>query len=59
MNATLSTRQLRLAALLVMGVVAVGGYLVVAKHKSTTQPSTASSTPAVTATPTNCRFASC
>jgi len=48
MNATLSTRQLRLAALLVMGVVAVGGYLVVAKHKSTTQPSTASSTPAVT-----------
>ena len=48
MNATLSTRQLRLVALLVVVVVAAGGYLVVGKHKSTTQPSTAHSTPAVT-----------
>jgi hypothetical protein len=48
MNATLSTRQLRLVALLAVVVVAGGGYLVVGKHKSTTQPSTAHSTPAVT-----------
>jgi hypothetical protein len=48
MNATLSTRQLRLVALLVVVVVAGAGYLVVGKHKSTTQPSTAHSTPAVT-----------
>jgi hypothetical protein len=47
MNATLSTRQLRLVVLLVVVVVAASGYLVVGKHKSTS-PSTASSTPAVT-----------
>ena len=46
MNATLSTRQLRLVGLLAVVVVAAGGYLVT-KHKSST-PSTASSTPAVT-----------
>jgi len=53
MNATLSTRQIRLVALLVLVVVLGGGYLVVTKHKSTTQTTrtTASSTPAVT-TPT-------
>jgi hypothetical protein len=49
MNATLSTRQLRLVALLVGVVVAAGGYLVVSRHKST--PSATSSTPAAT-TPT-------
>jgi hypothetical protein len=48
MNATLSTRQLRLVALLVLVVVAAGGYLVVSKNKTTTQPSTAQTTPAVT-----------
>ena len=47
MNATLSTRQLRLVVLLVLVVVSAGGYLVVSKHKSTS-PSTVSSTPAVT-----------
>jgi hypothetical protein len=47
MNATLSTRQLRLVFLLVLVVVSAGGYLVVNRHKSTS-PSTASSTPAVT-----------
>jgi len=46
MNATLSTRQLRLVLLVVLGVVVVGGYLVVSKHKATT--TTASSTPSVT-----------
>jgi hypothetical protein len=46
MNATLTTRQLRLVVLLVVGVVAVGGYMVVSKHKSST--TTATSTPAVT-----------
>jgi hypothetical protein len=46
MNATLSTRQLRLVVLLVMVVVVAGGYLVVTRDKSTT-PSTSSSTPAV------------
>jgi thiol:disulfide interchange protein len=45
MNATLSTRQLRLVVLAVVGVVAVGGYLVVSKHKAST---TASSTPSLT-----------
>jgi hypothetical protein len=44
MNATLSTHQLRLVGLLVLVVVAAAGYMVVAKHKSTTQPSTAHST---------------
>jgi hypothetical protein len=50
MNATLSTRQIRLVALLVLVVVVAGGYLVVKQHKSTTQTTrtTASSTPAVT-----------
>jgi hypothetical protein len=47
MNATLSTRQIRLVALLVLVVVAAGGYMVVSRHKSTTN-GTASSTPAVT-----------
>ena len=47
MNATLSTRQIRLVALLVLVVVAAGGYVVVSRHKSTS-PSTATSTPAVT-----------
>jgi len=47
MNATLSTRQLRLVVLLVLVVVSAGGYLVVTRHKSTS-PSTASSTPAAT-----------
>jgi hypothetical protein len=47
MNATLSTRQIRLVALLVLVVVAAGGYLVV-KRQNTTNSSTASSTPAVT-----------
>ena len=47
MNATLSTRQLRLVVLLVLVVVSAGGYLVVTRHKSTS-PSTASSTPAST-----------
>jgi hypothetical protein len=47
MNATLTTRQIRLVALLGLIVVAAGGYLVTARHKSTT-PTTASSTPAVT-----------
>jgi hypothetical protein len=43
MNATLSTRQLLLVALFVL-VVAAGGFMVVSKHKTTTQPSTAHST---------------
>jgi hypothetical protein len=46
MNATLTTRQLRLVGLLALVVVCAGGYWVlVAKHKATTQPTTASSTP--------------
>jgi hypothetical protein len=50
MNATLSTRQTRLVAMLVLVVVLVGGYLVVTKNKATTQTTrtTASTTPAVT-----------
>ena len=58
MNATLSTRQIRLVALLVLIVVAAGGFLVATKHKSTTSATrtTASSTPArtthATTTPT-------
>jgi len=58
MNATLSTRQIRLVALLVLIVVAAGGYLVATKHKSTTSTTrtTASSTPTrtthATTTPT-------
>lgn len=54
MNATLTTRQIGLVAVLVLAVFA-GGFLVVSKHKSTTQ-TTASSTPArtthATTTPT-------
>jgi hypothetical protein len=51
MNATLTTRQIRLVALLVGVVVVAGGYLVVSRqHKSNTSTTntTASSTPAVT-----------
>ena len=50
MNATLSTRQLRVVGLFVLFVFLAGGYLVVSKHKSTTSnpPTTASSTPVVT-----------
>jgi hypothetical protein len=47
MNATLSTRQIRLVALLVLVVVAGGGFLVLSKHK-TTNSTAASSTPSVT-----------
>jgi hypothetical protein len=50
MNATLSTRQVRVVGLLVLVVVAAGAYLVT-KHSSST-PTTASSTPAAT-TPTH------
>ena len=46
MNATLSTRQVRVVGLLVLVVVAAGAYFVT-KHKSST-PTTASSTPAAT-----------
>jgi len=46
MNATLSTRQLRLAAVLGLIVLCVGGFLVVTRHKSSA-PST-TSTPAAT-----------
>ena len=45
MNATLSTRQLRIVGLVVLVVVAVGGYLVVGRHKPT---NSTTSTPAVT-----------
>jgi hypothetical protein len=47
MNATLTTRQIRLVGLLAVVVVAAGGFLVVSKHKATTTNST-SSTPALT-----------
>jgi hypothetical protein len=47
MNATLSTRQLRLVVLAVLVVVLAGGFFVVTHHKSTS-PSTASSTPVST-----------
>lgn len=47
MNATLSTQQLRIAALLVLVVATAGAYLVIARHKSSA-PTTASSTPAAT-----------
>lgn len=46
MNASLSTSQLRLVVLLALVVVLGGGYYVVT-HKSTTQPSAAHTTPAV------------
>jgi hypothetical protein len=50
MNATLSTRQLRLVLLLLLVVVIGGGYLFVTKDKSTTTtlPGPAKTTPAVT-----------
>lgn len=47
MNATLTTRQIRLVGLLAIVVVAAGGFLVVSKHK-TTNSTAASSTPSVT-----------
>jgi hypothetical protein len=47
MNATLSTRQIRLVAILGVIVVAAGGFMVATRHKSTS-PSTASSTPSAT-----------
>jgi thiol:disulfide interchange protein len=54
MNATLSTRQIRLVAMLVLVVVAVGGYLVVTQNKSTstTAPTTPARTTHATTTPT-------
>ncbi len=54
MNATLSTRQIRVVALLVLAVVAVGGYLAVT-HKSTTTttaPTKPAHTTQATTTPT-------
>jgi len=51
MNETLTTRQLRLVALLVGVVVLAGGYWMVVRKHSTTSPRTASSTP-VSTTPT-------
>jgi hypothetical protein len=51
MNATLSTRQLRLVVLAVIVVVAAGGYLVVTHHKSTTTTK-ATTTPVTTPTKT-------
>jgi hypothetical protein len=51
MNATLSTRQLRLVAILAVVVIAAAGYMVVAPHKTATQPNTAHSTTPVS-TPT-------
>ena len=54
MNATLSTRQIRLVAILLLVVVAVGGYLVVTKNKTatTTAPTTPARTTHATTTPT-------
>jgi hypothetical protein len=46
MNATLSTRQLRLVGLLVLVVVCAGAYWVLVRHRAA--PTTASSTPAAT-----------
>jgi hypothetical protein len=54
MNATLSTRQIRVVAMLVLAVVAVGGFLVVT-HKSTTTttaPTKPAHTTQVTTSPT-------
>ena len=51
MNETLTTRQLRLVALLVGVVVIAGGYWMVVRKHSTTSPRAASSTP-VSTTPT-------
>jgi hypothetical protein len=47
MNATMSTRQIRLVVLLGLIVLCAGAFMVVTRHKSTS-PSTASSTPSVT-----------
>ena len=52
MNETLTTRQLRLVALLLGVVVIAAGYWMVVRKHSTTSPSTASSTP-VSTTPTS------
>jgi thiol:disulfide interchange protein len=52
MNETLTTRQLRLVALLVGVVVLAGGYWMVVRKHTTTSPRTASSTP-VSTTPTS------
>ena len=54
MNATLSTRQIRLVAMLVLVVVAAGGYLVVTQHKATTTtaPTKPARTTQATTTPT-------
>jgi len=52
MNETLTTRQLRLVALLLGVVVIAGGYWMVVRKHSTSSPSTASSTP-VSTTPTS------
>ncbi len=54
MNATLSTRQIRLVAVLTLVVVAVGGFLVVTNNKkaTTTAPTTPARTTHATTTPT-------
>ena len=54
MNATLSTRQIRLVAILTLVVVAVGGFLVVTNNKTatTTAPTTPARTTQATTTPT-------
>jgi hypothetical protein len=52
MNETLTTRQLRLVALLVGVVVLAGGYWMVVRKHTTSSPRTASSTP-VSTTPTS------
>src|SRR3954451_2497042 len=52
MNETLTTRQLRLVALLLGVVVIAGGYWMVVRKHITSSPSTASSTP-VSTTPTS------
>src|SRR3954464_12828618 len=52
MNETLTTRQLRLVALLLGVVVIAAGYWMVVRKHSTTSPSTATSTP-VSPTPTS------
>ncbi len=48
MNATLSTRQLRLVGLLVLVVVCAGAYWVLVRKHAAATPTTASSTPAAT-----------
>ena len=51
MNETLSTRQVRLVALVGLVVVLAAGYWVLVGHKTTSQPTAVSSTPSAT-TPT-------